>query len=102
MARLVIDPVTRVGGHLRVEADVTGGQVRAAWSSGTMYRGIENMLVGPKKGLAQATHHTNRRSSVRCFAMRRTGAGATPRRRQQPRRPRKCNGLQRKTGKVRT
>jgi Ni,Fe-hydrogenase I large subunit len=46
MARLVIDPVTRVGGHLRVEAEVTGGQVQAAWSSGTMFRGIENVILG--------------------------------------------------------
>ena len=44
MARLVIDPVTRVGGHLRIEADVVGGQVREAWSSGTMFRGIELVL----------------------------------------------------------
>jgi Ni,Fe-hydrogenase I large subunit len=46
MARLAIDPVTRVGGHLRVEADVAGGQVREAWSSGTMFRGIELVLRG--------------------------------------------------------
>lgn len=46
MARLVIDPVTRVGGHLRVEADVAAGQVQEAWSSGTMFRGIENVILG--------------------------------------------------------
>jgi Ni,Fe-hydrogenase I large subunit len=46
MARLVIDPVTRVGGHLRLEADVAGGQVQEAWSSGTMFRGIENVING--------------------------------------------------------
>lgn len=46
MTRLSIDPVTRVGGHLRVEVDVTGGVVSDAWVSGTMYRGIERILEG--------------------------------------------------------
>jgi Ni,Fe-hydrogenase I large subunit len=46
MARLVVDPVTRVGGHLRIEADVAAGQVTDAWSSGTMFRGIESLIVG--------------------------------------------------------
>ncbi|MHB8646768.1 MAG: nickel-dependent hydrogenase large subunit, partial [Thermomicrobiales bacterium] len=46
MARIVIDPVTRIEGHLRVEAEVNGGQVADAWSSGTMFRGIELILRG--------------------------------------------------------
>ena len=46
MARLVLDPVTRVGGHLRIEADVSGGAVSDAWSSGTMFRGIETLIHG--------------------------------------------------------
>jgi hydrogenase large subunit len=41
MARVVVDPVTRIEGHLRIEAQVDGGQVSDAWSSGTMFRGIE-------------------------------------------------------------
>ena len=41
MARVVVDPVTRIEGHLRIEAQVDGGQVTDAWSSGTMFRGIE-------------------------------------------------------------
>ena len=41
MARVVVDPVTRIEGHLRIEAEVDGGQVADAWSSGTMFRGIE-------------------------------------------------------------
>ena len=44
MARVVIDPVTRIEGHLRIEAEVDGGQVKDAWSSGTMFRGIELIL----------------------------------------------------------
>ena len=39
MARIVIDPLTRIEGHLRIEAQVDGGAVSDAWSSGTMFRG---------------------------------------------------------------
>lgn len=46
MARVVIDPVTRIEGHLRIEAEVGGHQVSDAWSSGTMFRGIELILRG--------------------------------------------------------
>ncbi len=46
MARIVIDPVTRIEGHLRIEAQVEGGAVADAWSSGTMFRGIELILRG--------------------------------------------------------
>ncbi len=41
MPRVVVDPVTRIEGHLRIEARVEGGAVTDAWSSGTMFRGIE-------------------------------------------------------------
>jgi hydrogenase large subunit len=41
MARVVVDPITRIEGHLRIEAQVDGGKVADAWSSGTMFRGIE-------------------------------------------------------------
>ncbi len=46
MSRIVIDPVTRIEGHLRIEAEVDGNQVSDAWSSGTMFRGIELVLRG--------------------------------------------------------
>jgi Ni,Fe-hydrogenase I large subunit len=46
MARLVIDPVTRIGGHLRIEASVSSQTVVDAWSSGTMFRGVELVLHG--------------------------------------------------------
>jgi hydrogenase large subunit len=46
MARLVIDPVTRIEGHLRIEAQLDGGKVSDAWSSGTMFRGMEIILQG--------------------------------------------------------
>jgi len=44
--RITIDPVTRIEGHLRIDVEVDGGKVRKAWSSGTMWRGIENILLG--------------------------------------------------------
>ena len=44
--RIVVDPVTRIEGHLRVEAEVQNGKVVDAFSSGTMVRGIEIILKG--------------------------------------------------------
>jgi len=46
MSRVIVDPVTRIEGHLRIEAEVDGGIVRDAWSSSTMFRGIELILKG--------------------------------------------------------
>ena len=46
MSHIVVDPVTRIEGHLRVEAEVMNGQVEDAWSSSTMFRGIEIILRG--------------------------------------------------------
>ncbi|MDD3294238.1 MAG: nickel-dependent hydrogenase large subunit [Geobacteraceae bacterium] len=46
MAKIVIDPVTRIEGHLRIEAEVDGNRVADAWSSSTMFRGIEKILRG--------------------------------------------------------
>ncbi|HXI46892.1 MAG TPA: nickel-dependent hydrogenase large subunit [Candidatus Acidoferrales bacterium] len=46
MTRLVIDPVTRVGGQLRVEVELEDGVVSDAWVAGTMYRGLERILEG--------------------------------------------------------
>src|SRR5512136_1841724 len=44
--RITIDPITRIEGHLRIDCEVEGGKVSKAWSSGTMWRGIENILKG--------------------------------------------------------
>ena len=41
MTRSVIDPVTRIEGHLRVEMEVENGKVSDAWVSGGCFRGIE-------------------------------------------------------------
>ena len=39
--RIVVDPVTRIEGHLRIEAEIENGIIQDAFSSGTMVRGIE-------------------------------------------------------------
>lgn len=46
MARIVVDPITRIEGHLGVEAVVTNGKITNAWAKSTMARGLEKMLVG--------------------------------------------------------
>ncbi len=46
-ARIVVDPITRIEGHLRIEAQTNGaGAITGAYSSGTMVRGIELILKG--------------------------------------------------------
>lgn len=64
MARVVIDPITRIEGHLKIEVEVTNGAVSDAWSSGTMARGIEKMLIG--RDPRDATYVTERLCGV-CF-----------------------------------
>ncbi|MDT8436832.1 MAG: nickel-dependent hydrogenase large subunit [Gemmatimonadota bacterium] len=46
MARITVDPVTRIEGHLRIDVEVDGGVVRKSWASGQMWRGIEIILQG--------------------------------------------------------
>ena len=46
MARIVVDPITRIEGHLRIEAVVENGVITDAFSSSTMVRGIEKILRG--------------------------------------------------------
>ncbi|MFW6150809.1 MAG: nickel-dependent hydrogenase large subunit [Chloroflexota bacterium] len=46
MGHIVIDPVTRIEGHLKVEAVVEDGVVKEAISSGTLFRGLELILKG--------------------------------------------------------
>ena len=46
MAKLVIDPITRIEGHLKIEVEVEGGKVKDAKSHGTLFRGFEIILKG--------------------------------------------------------
>jgi hydrogenase large subunit len=44
--RVVVDPITRIEGHLRVEVQMQGDRIQQAYSSGTMVRGIEIIMKG--------------------------------------------------------
>ncbi len=57
--KIAIDPITRIEGHLRIEAQVDGGKVTDAWSSSTMFRGLEIILQGarPARRLADGPTH---------------------------------------------
>ena len=44
--RIVIDPITRIEGHLRIEVQVEKGCVTDAWSAAMMFRGLEIVLKG--------------------------------------------------------
>ena len=86
MPNIVIDPVTRIEGHLRIEAQVDGGKVTEAWSSGTMFRGMELILQGqgPPRGVALGPAdlrrlHDRPRPRVRLRASR-TRSGSRSRR----------------------
>jgi len=46
MAKVFIDPITRIEGHLSVELDVQNGKIVDAKSIGDMYRGLETILTG--------------------------------------------------------
>jgi len=43
---ITIDPVTRIEGHLKIDAFVDDGEVKDAQCCGTLFRGFENILVG--------------------------------------------------------
>ena len=42
--KIVVDPITRIEGHLRIEAQIEDGRIVDAWSSSTMFRGVERIL----------------------------------------------------------
>lgn len=44
--RITIDPITRIEGHLRIDCEIDQGKVVKAWSSGTMWRGMEEIVKG--------------------------------------------------------
>jgi hydrogenase large subunit len=46
MRTVTIDPITRIEGHLKIEATIDGGEVKEARSTGTLFRGIELILQG--------------------------------------------------------
>ena len=61
----IVDPITRIEGHLKAEVTTdTAGNVTDADVSGTMARGVENLLLG--KDPRDATYVTERICGV-CF-----------------------------------
>lgn len=59
---IVVDPVTRLEGHLRIEVEVEGGKVKKAYSCGTLFRGLEIILKG--RDPRDAQHFTQRACGV--------------------------------------
>lgn len=55
---IVVDPLTRIEGHLRVEAEVEGGKIKSARCVGTLFRGLEIILKG--RHPFDAPHFTQR------------------------------------------
>lgn len=44
--RIVVDPITRIEGHLRIEAEINNGKITDVYSAGTMVRLIEEIVRG--------------------------------------------------------
>jgi len=44
--KVVVDPITRIEGHLRIEAQAEGGRITNAWATSTQFRGIEIIMQG--------------------------------------------------------
>jgi len=44
--RVVVDPITRIEGHLRIEVQADGGMIQDSWASSTQFRGIEIIMEG--------------------------------------------------------
>ena len=76
--RIVIDPITRIEGHLRIEVDIENGKIKDAFSSGTMVRLIEEILkgrdprdawafVGRVCGVCTSTHSLTSVRAVECM-----------------------------------
>ncbi|NPA51994.1 MAG: nickel-dependent hydrogenase large subunit [Aquificae bacterium] len=68
--RVVVDPITRIEGHLRIEAQLKNGKIEKAYSSGTMVRGIEIILKGrdPREAWAFAQRICGVCTTVHAFA----------------------------------
>ena len=72
--RIVVDPITRIEGHLKIETEVENGKVTKAWSTGTLFRGIETILKGRNpedawlftQRLCGVCTYVHGASSVRC------------------------------------
>ena len=59
---IVVDPLTRIEGHLRIEVEVEGGMIKEARSCATLFRGLETILKG--RDPRDAQHFTQRTCGV--------------------------------------
>ena len=59
---IVIDPITRIEGHLRIEVEVENGKVSNVYSSSQLFRGLEMILKG--RDPRDAQHFTQRSCGV--------------------------------------
>jgi len=46
LSKIIVDPITRIEGHLKVEVITENGVVKEAQSSGVLFRGLEIILKG--------------------------------------------------------
>ena len=44
--KVVVDPITRIEGHLRIEVQAEDGRIAYAWATSTQFRGIELVMQG--------------------------------------------------------
>lgn len=51
--KIVIDPITRIEGHLKIETEINHNVVTSARASAQMFRGIESALIGYDARVAQ-------------------------------------------------
>ncbi|MFP3982176.1 MAG: nickel-dependent hydrogenase large subunit [Desulfurivibrionaceae bacterium] len=63
VSKTIIDPLTRVEGHLKIETRIEDGVVSEARVSGELFRGIEKALVGHD---ARAARHITQRVCGLC------------------------------------
>ncbi len=59
---VVVDPVTRIEGHLRIVTEVADGKIKNVWSSSQLFRGLEIILKG--RDPRDAQHFTQRSCGV--------------------------------------
>ena len=59
---IVIDPLTRIEGHLRIEVEVQDGRIKDARSVATLFRGLETILKG--RDPRDVQHFTQRTCGV--------------------------------------
>ena len=59
---VVVDPLTRIEGHLRIEVEVEKGKVKDVRSCGTLFRGLEMILKG--RDPRDVQHFTQRTCGV--------------------------------------